>query len=420
MTTYTRLTLIGNDRRADMVVPDGEPIAAVLPDILQLLDHAPGPIVLVTRTGDRLDTDRTLAEQDIADGTPLWVTAIDSAPPPAQVTDITDLTAHTHDTRADAWNPRWATAVAVPVVAALAFLASRELAPVAGVSVLVGLVAAGCLLGRLGKASLAALSAAAGAGLAVQTAVMLPADDPAWLVALAAFGLVAAVVALVGVVGFGDRALGAGGAAGALLVLAVFAIVEAGASTVNAAATVAAAGLVILGIAPGIAMTASGLTGLDDRLVTGHDTPRTEAHAGVNMAYRSLTWLTLAAVIVTAVCATVTAGSTSWGRWLATAVAVVLVLRMRVLPLAPQRIALVAGALGVVVALLTGMDSGPATTASIVLGLCVVATVAARPSPVVVARLNRAADFAETLAVVALVPLLLALWGVFGDLARAF
>lgn len=420
MTTYTRLTLIGPDRRADLVVPDAEPVAAVLPDILSLLEQPPGPVALVTRTGEQLDTDRSLTEQEVVDGTPLWVTALDQAPPPAQVADITDITAATHASRADAWSPHWALVSASSVVAVLTFLASRGLVQVAAVSVLVGLVTVACILARLGKTSLAVLSAAAGIGLAVQVALTLP-DDPGWLIALAGFGLIAAVVALVGVVGFGDRALGIGGTTGAVLVLAVFGIVEAGASTVNAAATAAVLGVVVLGITPGIAMTAAGLTGLDDRLVTGQDTARTEAQVSVDAAYRSLTWLTITAVVVAATCGAVTAGATPWGRPLAVAVAVVLALRMRVLPLVPQRVALAFGALGIAVALVAGLPTpGGATTATLCLIALVVAAVVARPSPVVVARLNRLADFAETFAMVVLVPLLLALWGVFGDLAGAF
>jgi hypothetical protein len=421
VTTYTRLTLIGPDRRADLVVPDTEPVAAVLPDILSLLEQPAGPVALVTRTGEQLDTDRSLTEQEVVDGTPLWVTALDQAPPPAQVADITDLTAHAHDTRPDAWNRQWAMTAATPVMAVLAFLASRELAQAATVSVLVGLVILACVLGRTRKASLAVLAAGAGAGLAVTTALTLPSDDPGWLIALAAFGLIAAVAALVGVIGFSDRALGVGGTVGTLVVLTLFAIIEAGASLSNAAATVAVLSVIALGIAPGVAMTASGLTGLDDRLVTGQDAARTEARITVDAAYRSLTWLTITTVVVAATCGAVTAGATAWGRPLAIAVAVVLVLRMRVLPLVPGRVALAFGALGIAVALVAGLPTpGAATTATLCLIGLVVAAVVARPSPVVVARLNRLADFAETVAMVVLVPLLLALWGVFGDLAGAF
>lgn len=421
MTTYTRLTVIGADRRADMVVPDTEPVAAMLPDILALLDHAPGPVTLVTRTGDQLDADRCLADQDVADGTPLWVTPVDQAPPPAQVADITDLVAETHDARPDAWNPTWTLITSSAVVAVLSCLAMMTLVPSA-VAIFAGtLVVIACLLARMGKTRVAVLAGAAASGAAIAIGLFPVEGRPPALTWLACVGLLGAVSTLVGIIGFRDRALSAGGSIGALGALGVFALLETGATTVQAAATMAIIAILVVSIGPGLAMTVSGLSGLDDRLVTGTDTTRATARATVEAAYRSLTWTTIYACAVIALCGfTLLDGSTISG-WLAIAITTVLVLRLRVLPLIRQRLALTGAATLITVDLLMTSPAHELIQVAVSVCVLVIAVAAtARPSPVVTARLNRAGDFLETVAVVALVPLLLASWGVFGDLAGAF
>ena len=36
---YTRLTMIGSNRKADLVLPDDEPVGALLPQLLEVLDE---------------------------------------------------------------------------------------------------------------------------------------------------------------------------------------------------------------------------------------------------------------------------------------------------------------------------------------------------------------------------------------------
>ncbi|MCL2455460.1 MAG: hypothetical protein FWD18_09235 [Micrococcales bacterium] len=420
MSSYTRVTILGAGRRAEMVIPDAEPLAAVLPDVLDLLEHAPGPVVLATRTGDHLDAGLSLAAQDVADGTPLWVVPVDQAPPPAEVTDITELTAVEHTRRADTWNPTWTRVAAGTAVAVLTGMATWSLSLAVAAAVLVGLVVAGSLLGRARRAPAAVMCAAGAVGAAVTVGVALPGGRPALLVALACLGLAGATVALVGALGFADRALGAGGVVSTVLVLVVLGIVETGADLAGAAAVGAAGAVLVVGLAPGFAMTASGLAGLDDRLVTGESTPRAPARTTVDAAYRSLTWVTVAAATVAGVCGALLVTAGTWGRLLAGVVAVVLFLRMRVLPLVPQRLVLAMTGLAVTVASLAQMPAAALVACAAVLALGVLLVVSARLAPVVVARLNRLGDVVETLAVVAMLPLVLACWGVFADLVEAF
>lgn len=81
----SRVTLVGERRRADMVLPSDTPIGQLLPDILQLLDDraASRPMTrqLLTSDGSALPQDSTLASAGIADGAVLRLVRIHSAPP---------------------------------------------------------------------------------------------------------------------------------------------------------------------------------------------------------------------------------------------------------------------------------------------------------------------------------------------------
>lgn len=132
----SRVTLVGERRQADMVLPSDTPIGKLLPDILQLLDDraASRPMTrqLVTSDGSALPQDSTLAAAGVADGAVLRLVRTHSAPPAPVVHDVVDLVADDLDLRAWRWRPaaRRACAgvatVAFAVTAAL--LARREFA----------------------------------------------------------------------------------------------------------------------------------------------------------------------------------------------------------------------------------------------------------------------------------------------------
>src|SRR5690606_41379016 len=88
-----------------------------------------------------------------------------------------------------------------------------------------------------------------------------------------------------------------GGAVGAVLVVAWVAMHLMHMQTLHVAAWVAIAGVALLGVLPGIAMTASGLTGLDDRVVEGQRVARESVERAVDRTHRSLTWATVAVVV---------------------------------------------------------------------------------------------------------------------------
>ncbi|MFD8878287.1 EsaB/YukD family protein, partial [Streptomyces sp. NPDC059607] len=105
----SRVTLVGERRRADIVLPSDTPIGQLLPDILQLLDDraASRPLTrqLITSDGSALPQESTLASAGISDGAVLRLVRIHAAPPAPVVHDVTDQVADTLDLQAWRWRP---------------------------------------------------------------------------------------------------------------------------------------------------------------------------------------------------------------------------------------------------------------------------------------------------------------------------
>lgn len=162
-TELSRVTLVGERRRADIVLPSDTPIGQLLPDILQVLDDriASRPLTrqLMTSDGSALPHDSTLASAGIADGAVLRLVRTHSAPPAPVVHDVTDQVADDLDLRAWRWRPaarRAAGGVATVVFAVItALLARREfpLGALAGslTAVTSVLMAAGAVVAKAGQ-----------------------------------------------------------------------------------------------------------------------------------------------------------------------------------------------------------------------------------------------------------------------------
>jgi hypothetical protein len=192
----------------------------------------------------------------------------------------------------------------------------------------------------------------------------------------------------------------------------------------SAAAITAAAAVVACGVLPRLALAASGLTGLDDQVVEGHPRRRDEVTLTVNEAYRLLSWVTFAVAIPIAVTgATLLASDDLWAVTVGTVVITVSGLRTRAFPLAVQQMAVwsavLAGFLG---GLLGQARIGDQLQVVILAGLMVlvVIMVLARPAAHQRAFLRRVGNALEALAVIALIPLLLGMFGIFSDLLKAF
>lgn len=83
-TQLSRVTLIGERRRADIVLPSDTPIGQLLPDILQLLDDRaasrPTTRQLITSDGSALPHDATLSSAEVPDGAVLRLVRAHAAP----------------------------------------------------------------------------------------------------------------------------------------------------------------------------------------------------------------------------------------------------------------------------------------------------------------------------------------------------
>lgn len=437
MTSFTRLTLVGQTRRAEVVVPSDEGFAALLPQLLDLVDEAPRlqpeTTALVRATGEQVDLALDATTQQLADGEVLRVVRAAAAPPPPEVADVTDVASDELAARADRWDVDVrqrvaAVAVAVAVAAAGTVLvaAGQELAAAAGagaVALLAGATAAG--VGRSGRVhgarslTAAGLGAAPVVGLGVAGAGLLPALPSALAAAAVAWCVLAAGAG----VGGRDRGTLAGALAGAgltVLHLALRLLVP----PVAADAVVAVVAAVALGLLPGYAMTASGLTALDDAVLDGALPARRRVQRSLDDAYRGLTWSTVAVATTLATAATALLVSPDRGATtLGALVVAVAALRTRSLPLAVQGVVLWAAAgAPVVVAVLVAGPTQPWLTAGALLAaaLAVAVVAAARPSGQQRARWRRTGDLVELFLVVALLPVLLGVLGVYGELLEAF
>ncbi|MER6191878.1 type VII secretion integral membrane protein EccD [Streptomyces cyaneofuscatus] len=440
----SRVTLVGERRRADIVLPSDTPIGQLLPDILQLLDDraASRPLTrqLLTSDGSALPHDSTLASAGVSDGAVLRLVRIHAAPPAPVVHDVTDQVADTLDLQAWRWRPAarrvaaGASTVAFSVVAAL--LARREfpLDTLAGAlaAVTAVLLVGGALCARIGAGNrgLATALLFVSGGLGVLTA-WTAADAYDWSGPARLAAVAAAVILALLLLGFFSP-LGRGGLIGAGATAAVTAVWEAVAAVesdpARLGAVMAVFSVVLLGLLPRLALMASGLTALDDRRSGGVSVSRHDVSNALAATHRGLALAT----VVTAVSATaagwlltLSARPTVWTVLLPSVVAVVLLSRARAFPLVAEVVALFAAAAVLVVRLVmlwmeqTSGGSGPVILLGVAALLPLLALSAEPPEHVRV-RLRRTADLVESIGMVGLFPLAIGVFGMYGQLLDKF
>lgn len=430
MSDYTRVTIVGTRQKADLVLPDTEPITSLLPDVLDLLDEtaesAARPVALTTTVGEQLDTSLTLAEQEVRHGTILRLVRVDAAPPPPDVADVTDVVSDTTSARPDAWNRSWATSAASVVAAVIGGYTAPMLGTFAAL-VPAALAVAAVVAARLGHRSPAVVLTGGAVGSAVGPATSVakggPGTDPV-AVLLVWFALAGLIAGAVWAVGVAQRAVGLGTVAGPALVGIWFGARAFGVDPSPAATVTVILGALLLGLLPGIAMSLSGLSGIDDRVVEGQRVARAETRVTVHAAHRTLTAATVTTALVTGALAWQLIRSEDlWGQLVAVAVSLLMLLRTRVLPLAPQRLALIVGGAAPLMAYLIDWATGESalhTLALLAVILLLTLLVGWRPPAHIAARLRRGAGTMEFFVVLPLIPLLLASMGVFGDLLGTF
>ncbi|MFB4424321.1 type VII secretion integral membrane protein EccD [Streptomyces sp. QL37] len=442
-TELSRVTLVGERRRADIVLPSDTPIGQLLPDILQVLDDrvASRPLTrqLMTSDGSALPHDSTLASAGIADGAVLRLVRTHSAPPAPVVHDVTDQVADDLDLRAWRWRPaaRRATGgVATVVFAVIAALLARREFPLDALAGSLAtatfvLLAAGVLVAKVGQGNrglataLLLLSGAIGT-LTAWTA----ADAYDWPGTLRLAAVAGAVILTSLMLGYFSP-LGRGGLIGAVATAALTVVWEGVAAVqgdpARLGAVMAVLSVVLLGLLPRLALMASGLTALDDRRSGGVSVSRHEVGNALAATHRGLALATLATAVSAAGAGwliTRAGTQTVWTVVLTSVVAVVLLSRARAFPLVAEVVALFAAAAVLVVRLVMlwmqhGGGAGPIAVlvAAAVLPLLVLAV---QPPDHVRVRLRRTADLIESIGMVGLFPLAVGVFGVFGQLLNKF
>ncbi|MDJ0345620.1 type VII secretion integral membrane protein EccD [Streptomyces sp. H10-C2] len=446
-TALSRVTLVGERRRVDLVLPSQEPIGLLLPDVMRLLDDRPSgrPLLrhLVTADGSALAHESTLESAGVPDGAVLRLVRAEDAPSAPVVHDVTDGAAADLDVRVWRWRPstrRVVAGLATVLWALAAGVLAREEFPVSVVSSVLLAVAAtsalvGAALGRARKLALATTLIVTAGSLGVLGAWTL-ADAHALSGGSRLAGVaLAMVVALVLLGAFSP--LGRGGLVGAAAVAGcavcweiAIALQSAAAPAVGqarAGALLAVVSLVVLGVLPRLALMASGLSRLDDHRSGGTSVSRYQVATALTATHRGLALATVVmAVSAAAAAILVLRTPTVWTFPLAAAVAVVLALRMRAFPLIAEVVGLLAAA-AVVAGRLAWVwleRSGSGTVGPlallVVLAVTPLVVLAVEPADHVRVRLRRFGDAVESVGVIAMLPLLMGMFGVYGRLLSTF
>lgn len=438
--SMTRVTLIGSSRHVDLVLPSKEPVGTLLPQILELLDDQPkadvAAKVLLTPGGHEIDDGVSLAAAGVADGTTLRLHSSADAPPAPVVYDVTDTVVAESGHVTGRWSTGWRNIAAGTFAAAGLWAASLFLIPGGAGSVASWLLVESAVLLILG--------AALGAGRTVPVAVAAALTGAGWLLGASGIAsnlwtlpqqtlllsaLTAIALAVLGVVVERGR-----GFYSAALVLTILLVTWSAAALftadpVAASAIAAAASVLVLGLLPKVALSLSGLAALDDRRAHGTLIGRRDALAAIAAAHQTL-------VLGAIVCAvSLAAGLWLLGRdadnqeWtlpLLLALTLATFLRAMSFPLAAQRLALyTASSIGVLALANSLIRLSPslfwlAGTLVLVISLVVGAMLLIRLPAHVAARFRMAGKRFETLSILAVIPLLMGFFGVFGQLLETF
>ena len=296
--------------------------------------------------------------------------------------------------------------------------------------------AAALVLGLLRMRSAAVLVAAAAAGCALPAGVVAgvvaaqvsgDVDPVASAVAGAGVGLALLGTVLAVAIGGGLRRVGAGaaGVMAILLSLLVLALLVAGVGTSAAVGVVGVVAVFATGVLPWVALGSAGLTGLDQRVAEGERLDRATARDRIDDAYSVLTWSTaITSAFATIATVALVLGAPVWSPLLALAIALAGALRSRAFPLRISSAVLwsplVLGGATAVLALLGGPVGawGVAVCLLAAAGIAVLALVSPRENTR--ARLRGLGNALEMLAVVALLPLLFGVFGVYAELLGMF
>lgn len=441
-TPLTRVTVSGGNRNVELLLPADQPVASLLPRMTEILGDpslhdAGGSRTVLNRLGGPALSERsTLHDEGVVDGAWLYLTSTEDALPEPIVFDVSDVVEDEmpHLTHATTDRPRGSFSARLGAVAlfiALWVLVDWRhalLTPATAVAAAGALIIAAALPGaqRAKSVALSAFALAA-TGYYLWTAHLTP-----WR-SLAVAALVMAGVQVAHEVN--RRAFrGAGVVVGCgALVAGMWAAGLHSATTERAAALcIGVLSFFLIGLAPRAALALAGLNSLDDARSRGATVRRQSVLSVLRTAHRmlagALLWLAGSVFVASIVTARAPLTTWKWDLPLLGLLGLALLLRARHFPLAPERAALALAGIGVLTvtgrALATSVD-----TPAIKVAACVALTVGAlalltagevHAPDHVAARGRIIADRVESVAAIAIVPLLVGHFGVYSALARTF
>ncbi len=425
---FLRISVLGSTHNADLVVPSDQPATTLLPQFLGLLGEPHGPqgtYTLTTALGEPIDLHRPMGEVGLVDGAVLRLSQETETPPVPVVSDLVDATAEHEASGLWANASRgWVLSVcsALMTVVALVFLLLLR-----GPDALdVGVGATGLyvvsMLCRILHKDLAWAYFIAGGVVGIWWAWLQLMTGTSPLTVLLIL-LVAQLISLL--VHTRQRFAYAIG----LAVLAVstgtwwlihFLVVD----PVRAGAITATLALLLLGLAPRLALSIAGVFKADDAVGHGASMALSEVVSRLNRAHQVLS----VAVVLLAGLWTLgilpvagTAIGNVWALAMTASLVVAWTLRGRHFPLTTERTAIYVAALIATSAVAWSQRTTPwAPIAAAALALFLAVMLFVRTSDLAAAQLRRVATWVETAAVILTVPVLVGMFDLYTQLLGSF
>lgn len=430
---FLRTTVLTETRAVDVVLPTDQPVAGLVPALVDLLEMPAGGWGhhLIRPDGSALAAESTLEHVGVTDGVQLRLVGADQAPPNPVVYDLVDVVEE--DRPRTVWN-------STTREVGLSVVAASLLAAAAALSVIIDRLELATALLALGGVALAACVVAKlldrtaiawvwfGLAWAALTGGGLLGDHwPAWLTVVLAIPL---LLLTIGLCTDRTRAVLTALAAWAVLVAtaAVFLWLTDHDRGLTALVVAAVAGLLI-GLAPRFALASTGAYGVDSRLGRGEEVRVHSVRSVVADAHFSLVATVLVVALTGGIALYLAARQRPTDIWTVVFVAVATVswlVRVRHFPLVVERLALWAAALLGLCGLAGATALRYPEAGWAVVALALLATVAViglslrEPAELLAANVRRWAARVETLTIVAVIPLIVGAFGVYSDLLDTF
>ncbi|MGB3593828.1 MAG: type VII secretion integral membrane protein EccD [Ornithinimicrobium sp.] len=435
---FLRATVVSDEKTVDVVLPTDQAVSLLMPTLLQLVGRADAGersevgYDLVTLEGEAVDQDQSFATSGLRDGVYLRIVALRESPPAPVVYDLVDV--------AEAVRPwglwsartrRWVIASLAAVLVALTTAlwvvrippdTTPVVAGMGGLALLASVVSAWRRDAALAWSSWAL----GGAALAVALVRSDLSGGPLFIWSL----LLAALIILCG--GWAGRRLRA--TVSALLMLVLLGVttwvsIELTDDLALTAAVVATVCGIGVGVLPRIALASTGAFSIDAKVTKGTVLSRSPVEQAIGAAHTSLAGAVVVASVGFGLGSYLTLTRSDFTIWPVALVVTLVVgwsVRVRHFPLAVQRTAMLLASISSLVGLGRAvMEAHPDVWPLVVASLYAVAAAAVfvllmRGTDLLGALARRWANRVETVSVVATLPLLVGVFGVYGDLLDTF